>query len=43
VLATGVTIGYGIDTIGLIYVGVAVLMALAQLATAREFFRTERA
>ena len=38
VLATGVTIAYGIDTIGVIYVSVAGVMALAQLATAREFF-----
>jgi hypothetical protein len=38
VLATAVTIAYGIDTIGLIYVAVAGAMALAQLATAREFF-----
>ena len=38
VLATAVTIAYGIDTIGLIYVAVAGVMALAQLATAREFF-----
>ena len=38
VLATAVTIVYGIDTIGLIYVAVAGVMALAQLATAREFF-----
>ena len=38
VLATAVTIAYGIDTIGLIYVAVAGAMALAQLATSREFF-----
>jgi hypothetical protein len=38
VLATAVTIVYGVDTIGLIYVAVAGVMALAQLATAREFF-----
>jgi hypothetical protein len=38
VLATGVTIAYGADAIGLIYVAVAGLMALAQAATAREFF-----
>jgi hypothetical protein len=38
VLATAVTIAYGIDTIGLIYLAVAGVMALAQLATAREFF-----
>lgn len=38
VLATGITIAYGVDTIGLIYVTAAGLMALAQLATAREFF-----
>lgn len=38
VLATAVTIAYGIDTIGLIYAAVAGVMALAQLATAREFF-----
>jgi hypothetical protein len=37
VLATAVTIAYGIDTIGLIYISVAGMMALAQLATAREF------
>ncbi len=35
-LATGVTIAYGFDIIGLIYVAVAGVMALAQLATARE-------
>jgi hypothetical protein len=38
VLATAVTIAYGFDTIGLIYVAAAGLMALGQLATAREFF-----
>jgi hypothetical protein len=38
VLATAVTIAYGIDTIGMIYGAVAGVMALAQLATAREFF-----
>ena len=38
VLATAVTIAYGVDTIGLIYITVAGVMALAQLATAREFF-----
>ncbi len=38
VLATAVTIAYGIDMIGLIYLSVAGVMALAQLATAREFF-----
>jgi hypothetical protein len=38
VLATAVTIACGIDTIGVIYVAVAGVMALAQLATAREFF-----
>lgn len=38
VLATAVTIAYGADTIGLIYLAVAGAMALAQLATAREFF-----
>lgn len=43
VVATAVTIAYGIDTIGLIYVAVAGVMALAQLATAREFFGTVRA
>jgi hypothetical protein len=43
VLATAVTIAYGIDTIGLIYVSVAGVMALAQLATAREFFGATQA
>ena len=43
VLATAVTIAYGIDTIGLIYAAVAGVMALAQLATAREFFGAEQA
>jgi hypothetical protein len=38
VLVTAVTIAYGIDTIGLIYVAAGAVMALAQLATAREFF-----
>jgi hypothetical protein len=38
VLATAITIAYGVDTIGLIYAAVAGVMALAQLATAREFF-----
>jgi hypothetical protein len=42
VLATAVTIAYGIDMIGLIYVGVAGVMALAQVATAREFFGAEK-
>lgn len=40
VLANAVTIAYGIDTIGLIYVAVAGVMALAQSVTAREFFGT---
>lgn len=43
VLATAVTILYGIDTIGLIYGAVAGVMALAQLATAREFFGAVKA
>jgi hypothetical protein len=43
VLATAVTIAYGIDAIGLIYVAVGGAMALAQLATAREFFGAARA
>lgn len=43
VLATAVTIAYGIDTIGLVYVTVAGVMALAQLGTAREFFGTDQA
>ena len=43
VLATGVTIAYGVDTVGLIYVAAAGVMALAQLATAREFFGAEQA
>ncbi|WP_163616209.1 hypothetical protein [Microbacterium sp. B35-30] len=43
VLATAVTIAYGVDTIGLIYVAVAGVMALAQLATAREFFSAVQA
>lgn len=43
VLATAVTIAYGIDTIGLIYAAVAGVMALAQLATAREFFGAAQA
>ena len=43
VLATGITIVYGVDTIGLIYIAAAALMALAQLATAREFFGAEPA
>ena len=43
VLSTAVTIAYGVDTIGLIYVAVAGVMALAQLATAREFFGAEQA
>ena len=42
VLATAVTIAYGADTIGLIYLAVAGVMALAQLATAREFFGAVR-
>jgi hypothetical protein len=43
VLATAVTIAYGVDTIGLIYLAVAGVMALAQLATAREFFSSAHA
>lgn len=42
VLATGVTIAYGIDAVGLIYIAAAGVMALAQLATAREFFGAAR-
>ena len=43
VLATAVTIAYGIDTIGLIYAAAGGLMALAQLATVREFFGAAQA
>jgi hypothetical protein len=43
VLATAVTIAYGIDTIGLIYVAAGGVMGLAQLATAREFFGAAQA
>jgi hypothetical protein len=43
VAATAVTIAYGVDTIGLIYAAAAGVMALAQLATAREFFGAAQA
>jgi hypothetical protein len=43
VLVTAVTIVYGVDTIGLIYVAAGGVMALAQLATARDFFGTAQA
>lgn len=38
VLSIGVTVAYGADAIGWTYLGIAGVMALAQLATAREFF-----
>lgn len=38
VLATGITVAYGADAIGVTYLAIAGVMALAQLGTAREFF-----
>ena len=43
VLEIAVTIAYGVDPIGLTYFAVAVVMALAQVATAREFFGAAQA
>ena len=43
VLATAVTIAYGADTVALFYLSVAGVMAVAQLATAREFFHATSA